>query len=112
MRGTSGHPCLNPIRVVGPVIVQSKPSTPIASMFPLPENTQVLSGPAAGAVPEQVFVACAGEHDDEWATLERIKWEYIHFVVSNSRSLAEAARRLGLQARSLRRMLQRLRPTR
>ena len=50
--------------------------------------------------------------DGEWLTLERAKWEYITLVVASSRSLAQAARRLGLHARSLRRMLQKLPPPR
>lgn len=45
-------------------------------------------------------------------SLERAKWEHIKYVMAHSASLTEAARRLALQPRSLRRMLQKSPPSR
>jgi len=42
---------------------------------------------------------------DEYLSLNRAKWEYIHMVLAAAGTLSEAARRLGLDRRSLRRML-------
>jgi len=40
-----------------------------------------------------------------WLTLDEAIWEYINRAVEHTGSIAEAARRLGLERRSLRRML-------
>jgi two-component system response regulator RegA len=40
-----------------------------------------------------------------WLTLDEAIWEYINRAVEHAGSIAEAARRLGLERRSLRRML-------
>lgn len=47
-----------------------------------------------------------------YPSLDRAIWEYIHFVLMEEGTLAGAARRLGLHARSLRRMLQKFPPAR
>jgi len=49
--------------------------------------------------------ANCGESQARWWSLERAKWEYINMTVSMSGSIAEAARRLRIERRSLRRML-------
>jgi two-component system response regulator RegA len=45
-------------------------------------------------------------------SLDRAIWEYIHFVLAEEGTIAGAARRLGIQPRSLRRMLQKVPPAR
>ena len=54
--------------------------------------------------------------DDEttttWPSLDRTIWEYIHRVHCSAGSISEAARRLGLHRRSLRRMLSKYPPAR
>jgi len=47
-----------------------------------------------------------------YCSLDRAKWEYIQMTVSNARTLTEAARRLGVDLRSLRRMLLKHAPSR
>jgi two-component system response regulator RegA len=42
---------------------------------------------------------------DEYLSLNRAKWEYIHMVLAAAGTMSEAARRLGVDRRSLRRML-------
>lgn len=52
------------------------------------------AGEAEGAARERVA-----------PSLDRAIWEYIHFVLAGAGTVAEAARRLGVDRRSLRRML-------
>jgi two-component system, response regulator RegA len=52
------------------------------------------------------------EPDVEWPTLNRTIWEYLNQVFVGAGSMSEAARRLGLDRRSLRRMLARSPPAR
>ncbi len=47
-----------------------------------------------------------------YCSLERAKWEYINMTVSSAGSIAEAARRLRVERRSLRRMLAKYPPIR
>jgi ActR/RegA family two-component response regulator len=54
----------------------------------------------------------AVEEEPDCMSLEQAKWEYINRVVDSSASLATAARRLGLDRRSLRRMLSKYAPVR
>ena len=49
---------------------------------------------------------------DEWSTLNRTMWIYLSNVYDSTGSLAQAARRLGLDRRSLRRMLAKCPPAR
>jgi two-component system, response regulator RegA len=48
----------------------------------------------------------------EWPSLDRSVWEYLNQVYLSCRSMSAAARRLGLDRRSLRRMLQKFPPPR
>lgn len=48
----------------------------------------------------------------EWPSFNRAIWEYLNQVYDAAGSMAEAARRLGLDRRSLRRMLAKYPPTR
>jgi two-component system, response regulator RegA len=50
--------------------------------------------------------------DLQWPSLDRAKWEYINQVYVASGTMSEAARRLGLDRRSLRRMLLKYPPRR
>ena len=50
--------------------------------------------------------------DDEWPSLDRTIWEYINQVLSSAGSIAEAARRLRVDRRSLKRMLSKYPPAR
>jgi two-component system response regulator RegA len=43
--------------------------------------------------------------EDRYATLEKAKWDYIQQTLASAGSIAEAARRLRIERRSLRRML-------
>jgi ActR/RegA family two-component response regulator len=45
------------------------------------------------------------ERQSAYCSLERAKWEYINMMVATAGSIAEAARRLRIERRSLRRML-------
>jgi two-component system response regulator RegA len=45
------------------------------------------------------------EQQPAYCSLERAKWEYINMTVTSAGSIAEAARRLRVERRSLRRML-------
>jgi ActR/RegA family two-component response regulator len=47
-----------------------------------------------------------------WPSLDRTIWEYINQVVVGAGTLSEAARRLGVDRRSLRRMLAKYPPSR
>jgi two-component system response regulator RegA len=66
-----------------------------------------------GSVPA---VAQAAEHpvahDEDWPSLGRVVWEYLNAMFECSGSMSEAARRLGLDRRSLRRMLAKHPPAR
>lgn len=50
--------------------------------------------------------------DDAWPSLDRTIWEYLNQTVVFAGSLSEAARRLGVHRRSLRRMLSKYPPPR
>lgn len=50
--------------------------------------------------------------DAVYPSLDRAIWEYIQFVLAEEKTIAGAARRLGIQPRSLRRMLQKSPPAR
>jgi two-component system, response regulator RegA len=52
------------------------------------------------------------EDEDGWPTLDRTIWEYLSQVHNLAGSISEAARRLGLDPRSLRRMLAKYPPPR
>jgi two-component system response regulator RegA len=54
----------------------------------------------------------AAESDVTWPSLDRTIWEYINQVYTNAGTMSEAARRLGLDRRSLRRMLGKYPPAR
>lgn len=53
-----------------------------------------------------------GDHPTTWPSLSRTTWEYINQVVVVAGSISEAARRLGVDRRSLRRMLAKYPPMR
>jgi two-component system response regulator RegA len=78
----------------------AKPVSPQALLDGL--ATQAKPGPGASAAPEP-FV---------WPTLDRTIWEYLSEVHASAGSISEAARRLGLDRRSLRRMLAKRPPPR
>jgi two-component system response regulator RegA len=56
--------------------------------------------------------AIEGEGSYTWPTLNRTIWEYLNQVYVSAGSMSEAARRLGLHRRSLRRMLAKYPPAR
>jgi two-component system response regulator RegA len=61
---------------------------------------------------EKVSLADDGEEAYPWPTLNRTIWEYLNQVYVTAGTMSEAARRLGLDRRSLRRMLAKYPPAR
>jgi len=53
-----------------------------------------------------------GKTDPRWPSLDRTIWEYLNQMFVTAGSMSEAARRLGLDRRSLRRMLSKYPPAR
>jgi ActR/RegA family two-component response regulator len=83
----------------------TKPTTAVAILAAIAPGPDFLESSTTEKTP-------GGPRDEDWLTLDRAKWEYISLVLRSSRSLAQAARRLGLQPRSLRRMLHKYPPAR
>ena len=72
-----------------------------------PITMRAVVGSAGCVAPAQ----CNPAESPFWS-LERAKWEHIKYVMAHSATFAEAARRLALHPRSLRRMLQKTPPPR
>jgi len=94
------------------VVVTSFPS--VASAFQLARIgvAGYFAKPVAAATLLQIVRSRSGEQpfgpDDElpgWQSLNRAVWEYLSQVYVSAGSMAEAARRLRIDRRSLRRML-------
>jgi DNA-binding NtrC family response regulator len=62
---------------------------------------------------ESLPSAAARATGEQWPTLQRVQWEYIHAVLGSCNgNISEAARQLGLYRQSLQRMLRRQPPPR
>lgn len=68
--------------------------------LPRPASSEALHAALIGDEPEVVLAA-----PTKWPSLDRTIWEYINQVWMSAGSLSEAARRLRVDRRSLRRML-------
>lgn len=90
----------------------------IAAYLAKPVSAESLVDAIAGSTGAQCSEAasCAGgplfDESLAWPTLDRTIWEYLCEVHAAAGSISEAARRLGLDRRSLRRMLAKHPPVR
>jgi two-component system response regulator RegA len=84
----------------------------VAGYLAKPTSAQAIVDTLAGAVDEVEAPEPTAAPTSQWPSLDRTIWEYLNQVHVLSGSMSEAARRLHLDRRSLRRMLAKYPPCR
>jgi len=109
---------LDELRLASPrarlVIATAQPSIATAIRAVRSGVDAYLAKPVSAALVLQTLASPQPATEDtlSWPSLDRTIWEYLNHVVGVAGSLSEAARRLGLDRRSLRRMLAKYPPCR